>query len=75
MDTNFKGDAGVDPVGRPAATRSDNRKIVSNGYSSLLLECVPGEYFGGMPETGNANVATYAAFRFVLNTRNWMEGR
>ena len=75
LDTNFKGDAGVDPVGRPADTRSANRKLVSNGYSSLLLECVPGEYFGGMPEAGNASGVTYGGFRLVLNTRNWMEGR
>lgn len=75
LDTNFKGDAGVDPVGRPATTRSDNRKIICQGYAAHLLECVPGEYFGGMPEIGNASGVTYAAFRLVLNTRNWMEGR
>ena len=75
LDTNLKGVAGFDPVGSPAVTRSDNRKIICQGFAAHLLECVPGDYFGGMPETGNASGVTYAAFRLVLNTRNWMEGR
>ncbi len=74
LDRNLPPEGGLDPVGSYNESVV-NRKIVTPGYSATMLECVPGEYFGGMPETGYENSPTYAGFRLVVNTRNWMVGR
>ena len=73
LDRNSTNKGGVDPVGEYRTNSNGNRKILGNGYSSTMLECVRGEYIGGMAETGYGSNLTSADFRLVINTRNWME--